>query len=171
MYGKHFSSLYTGSMVGAGAVNFAVFGYVIANHRPDRQLGATVELNPKLLAMILGEPETTISEAIKFLCQPDPKSRSKGHEGRRLIQLGEYEYQVVNGAKYRQIRDEDARREQTRLAMRRLRAKSRPLPGEREYAQAVERDAPESELAAIMEKYSYRPSDSGFASNLTTTAP
>lgn len=130
MYGKHFSSMYEGSMIGAGAVTFAVMGYVIANGVPDREVGTQVELNPKLLAFIFGEDERDVDKAIDKLCKPDPESRSKEEDGRRLIRLGQFSYKVVNGARYRAIRDEERRRETDRESKRRQRAKeklNRPL--------------------------------------------
>lgn len=142
MYGKHFASMYTGSMFGAGACVFAVMGYAIANGRPDRRVGMQVELNPKLLAAILGETEADVAAAIKRLCEPDPESRSKEHQGRRLIQLGTFDYQIVNGAKYRAMRDEETRRAQNREAQQRHRQKKAkgkgPLPGERAAVAAME---------------------------------
>lgn len=122
MYGKIFSSMFTGSMVGTGAMNFALMSYVIANMKPDKEVGTQVELNPKLLATILGETEKDVAGAIHFLCQPDTESRTDKEDGRRLVRLGQFDYQVVNGEKYRAIRDEEARREQNRNAKRRERA-------------------------------------------------
>jgi len=116
-------------MVGAGSHVFAVMGYVIAKQVPDRVNGSWVELNPKLLAFILGDTEARIQEAIDFLCKPDARTRTEGHEGRRLVQVGQYAYKVVNGAKYRAIRDEEARRESNREAKRREREKKKGLPG------------------------------------------
>lgn len=123
MYGKHFASMYEGSMVGAGAVVFAVMGYIIAKAEPDRVVGTQVELNPKLLAMILGEEEKEVADAINRLCSPDPSSRTPDKEGRRLIKIGTFAYQVVNGTKYRSIRDDEERRRQNREAQQRYRAK------------------------------------------------
>lgn len=124
MFGKHFESLYEGSMIGSGAVVFAVWGYVIAKMKPDLVVGAQVRLNPKLLGVILGEEERRVKEAIEYLCGPDPKSTTKTAGGRRLIQLGEYDYQVVNGAKYRAIRNEEQRRLQNRIAQAKHRKKA-----------------------------------------------
>ena len=112
-------------MIGAGSPVFAVWSYVIANFMPDRNVGAQVELNPQLLAFILGEPERVIQEAIDKLCAPDARSRTQEKEGRRLIRLGEFSYQVVNGAKYRAIRDEEERRRQNREAQERWRKKKK----------------------------------------------
>src|SRR5689334_9730282 len=107
MYGKAFASMYTGSMVGSGAVVFAVWGYVIANMEPDKTVGMQVELNPRYLAGVFGEPAEAIALAIEKLCSPDPESRSKEQEGRRIIRIGQFAYQVVNGVYYREIRDKE----------------------------------------------------------------
>lgn len=123
MFGKHFESMYSGSMVGSGALVFAVMGYVIANQKPDREFGSQVELNPTLLAAILGEEKKDVEKAIEYLCKPDPESRSKEHDGKRLIRLAQFSYQVVTGAKYRKIRDAETRREQGREATRKWREK------------------------------------------------
>lgn len=115
MYGKHFASMYAGSMVGSGALTFALMGYVISMMKPDKDLGAVVELNPKLIGAILGEEEKAVESKIHEFTEPDEKSRSKQNEGRKLIRLGQFEYQVVNGAKYMAIRNEEERREQNRI--------------------------------------------------------
>lgn len=129
MYGKSFASMYERSMVGSGAIVFAVWGYVISTARPDRAVGAQVTLNPTLLGTILGEEPGDVEKAIEFLCQPDPRSTTKEEEGRRLVKLGEFDYRVVNYAKYRKLRDEEARREQNREAQERFRERERKGKG------------------------------------------
>ena len=84
-----------------------------------------MELNPRLLAAIIGTTEVEIEAAIEFLCRPDPRSRTPDEEGRRLVRLGPFDFRVVNYAKYRRIRDEEDRREQNRLAQERYREKQR----------------------------------------------
>lgn len=124
MYGKHFESMYTGSMCGAGALAFAVWGYVISHQKPTNGRDVfTVELNPKILATLIGESEEDITEQIKEFCAPDPKSRTEDEDGRKLIQESPYTYRVVNGPKYDRIRREDERREYNRERQRRIRAK------------------------------------------------
>lgn len=125
MYGRHFAALYEGSMVGSGAVVFAVWGYVIAKQVPDDEVGTQVRLNPKVIAAVLGEQEEDVVKAIQFLCAPDPNSTTKEKEGRRLVKLGEFDYQVVNGKKYREISNEADRRRQNRVAQAKARAKKR----------------------------------------------
>lgn len=155
MYGKHFASMYTGSMVGMGPVAFSVWGYVIAHMVPDKEVGAQVELNPDFLSRIIGDttPEQ-IEEAIIKFCAPDKKSRTPDHEGRKLIRLGQFDYQVVNGAKYRDIKKQENRRKQNREAQKRWRDKQKegkmpkkgtPLPGENNYVNSELRKAREEE--------------------------
>lgn len=116
MYGKHFQSMYTGSMFGAGAHIFAVWGYVISHTRDG-----TCELNPSYLASVLGMNISEVLVAIAFLCQPDPRSRSKEQDGRRLIREGEYQYIVPQAEKYRKIRSRDDQRESNRERQRKFR--------------------------------------------------
>jgi hypothetical protein len=99
--------MYTGSMIGAGADVFAVWGYVIAHlHRAS----ATVELNPAYLAAVIGSTKEAMQRAVERLCAPDQESRSPLEEGRRLVREGQFLYRVVNAKKYAGMRDEDDRR-------------------------------------------------------------
>lgn len=128
--------MYQGSMVGSGSHVFALMGYVIANMRPDKVVGAQVRLNATLLAAIIGEDEKRIQEAIDFLCAPDKNSTTPDKDGRRLIKIGTFDYQVVNGAKYQAIKDEDERREKNRLRQQKHRLEIKPLQpsqAERDY--------------------------------------
>jgi hypothetical protein len=118
VYGKFFASTYTGSMMGAGPEVFAVWGYVVAN-----TYDAQVELNPKLLAAILGSDEKTITKAIEYLCSADPNSRSKLENGKRLIREGQFAYRVPTFFIYNKIRNEDERREYNRLKKREQRVR------------------------------------------------
>ena len=117
-YGQHYESMYSGSMVGAGALVFALMGYIIAKAKPRKH---TVDLNPVVLAAIFGESIVDVEAAISKLCQPDHKSRSKAEEGRRIIRRGEFEYFVVNHKIYRGLAAEDRHRERMadRMAVQR----------------------------------------------------
>lgn len=107
MYGKHYESMYTGSMRGKGAVAFAVLGYIIAHVKPP---SFELELNPEVIGFLIGETEEKIAGTLEGFCNPDPKSRTPDHEGRKLIKRGMYLYFVVNGEAYHKIRsDEDKR--------------------------------------------------------------
>lgn len=151
MYGKAFESMYEGSMVGAGSHVFAVWNYVIAKQKPDRVVGSQVRLNPELLATIIGDTRERMQEAIDFLCAPDSRTTTPGREGRRLIQIGTFDYQVVNGAHYRSIRNEEERRAQNRIAQARYRARQKqkqvgdvPLANETAAVEAEQRGDTES---------------------------
>ncbi len=123
MYGKIFSSMFEGSLYGKGWGPFLVMAYAIANGVPDKEVGMQVDLNPKSLADKFGEKEEDVRKAIDFLCRPDPDTTTPEEEGRRLVKIGSFAYKVVNGMRYRAIRDEETRREQVRQAMARMRAK------------------------------------------------
>ena len=106
MYGKIYESTFTGSMAGTGAHVFSVWSYVIANTKPD----SMVELNPLLLAAMIGEDIGRIEQAIEFLCNEDVKSRSKNDCGKRLIKKAEFLYFVPNYQKYRGMPNDEARK-------------------------------------------------------------
>jgi len=139
MYGKIYESLFEGSMYGKGALVFAVWAYVIAKMRPDKEVGAQVHLNPDAIAGALGEDAPEVQKVIDWLCQPDPRSNNPSEEGRRLIKIGTFAYRVVNGAHYMNMRSEEEHREYNRLAKQRERAVKRgnPLVGEARYVAAV----------------------------------
>lgn len=126
-------------MIGSGSVVFAVWPYVIANMRADKEVGAQVDLNPKLLAAIFGEDEKEVEKAIGKLCSPDPESTSKSEEGRRLVRVGQFAYRVVNGEHYMGIRNLDQKREYDRNQKRRKRAsgKAHSLPNEAAAVRAI----------------------------------
>ena len=120
-YGKIFESLYTGSMVGSGINVFALWAYVIASAKPP----GTIELNPKILATVFGCDIAEVNDAIEKLCQPDPDSRTKDFDGRRLIPEGQFLYAVPTWEKYNSLRNEIERREQNREAAQRYRSRQR----------------------------------------------
>ena len=62
--------------------------------------------------------------AIAAFLAPDPDSRTKDHEGRRIEDI-DGGWRLLNHAKYRELRSDDDRREQNRLAQARRRAKEK----------------------------------------------
>jgi cell wall assembly regulator SMI1 len=136
MYGKHFRSTYDGSMYGSGIAVFAVWGYIIAWAAESR-----VELNPRKLADTLGGDVKEVEKAIEFLLAPDPKSRHKEHEGRRLIKEGEFQYFLPSWEEYHKMMNERERRDYNKRKQAEYRAnvskrkirRDRPLVGEPAY--------------------------------------
>lgn len=124
MYGKIYESTFSGSMVGSGSVVFSIWAYVIAHTKPD----SMVELNPSLLSAVLGESEEKITEGIKQLCSPDPKSRSKAHEGRRLLPKSEFLFFVPRYKHYHGLRNDEERRQYFREKKREQRERLKACP-------------------------------------------
>lgn len=152
MYGRAFESMYTGSMCGAGPEIFAVWGYVIAHCK-----GGDVELNPIILATVIGMTVDSVKTAISKLCAPDPDSRNPDEEGRRLVHEGGVLYRVVSHDRYSEIRREEDRRRQNREAQRRFR-----LSAETKLASAIVSTRQQSScgVSAISRSDSYSDSES-----------
>jgi hypothetical protein len=132
MYGKYFSCTFSGSMVGAGPDVFAIWGYIIANAIKSR-----VELNPTIIAVLIGMSVERVEAVIKYLESPDLKSRSKEHDGRRIIREGEYQYFIPTHEHYRRMVNNDELREYNRTKQAERRAK---LKAER--GKTIEPNAP-----------------------------
>lgn len=131
MYGKIFASLFTGSMYGRPPLVFAVWSYAIAHMRPRRSDGECyVEVNPALLSGVFASTADEVLAALAELESPDPASRTPEDGGARLVLVGEWrgpgpmQYRVVNGARYRAIRDEEERRAYLTEAKRASRKRS-----------------------------------------------
>lgn len=138
-------------MVGAGPCTFAVWGYVIANCK-----NGTVEINPTILAAILGTTKEEIEKAIEYLSAPDPASRSKVLDGRRLVKAGAFFYDVPNHATYRGIINDDERREYFRDKKREQRerdAKAKDVTKPRERLSLTVKD--KSKVSTQSEASSY----------------
>ena len=121
MYGKLFESTFTGSMYGRGAVVFQSGATAIAHGKPD----GSVEINPRMLAATLGESLELVQSALQFLQATDPESRTKTEDGKRLIRESEYLYRIVNFQQYRNIRNDEERREYNRRKQAEHRAKAK----------------------------------------------
>lgn len=124
MYVKLFASLYQGTLRGRSHP-ILVFTNLLAN---ADQYGH-VDKHWAAIADEVGLTVAEVKEAVKELESPDPESRTQDEEGRRIVPLDEHRawgWRIVNYGKYRQIRNEDDRREQNRLAQERFRNKSKP---------------------------------------------
>lgn len=110
MFGKWFAQAYTGSMMGSGSHVFAVWGWVVANAGKD----GVLEINPKLLAAVIGDDESRIRDALDYLQSPDSSSRTRAEDGRRIVHVDAFTYRIVNHEKYRAKLSADERREYQR---------------------------------------------------------
>ena len=111
MYGKFHASAFTGSMRGSGPVVFAVWAYVVSNTNQH----SVIEINPDVVAFLLGCTPAEVEHAIETLCAPDPKSRCKDNDGRRLLKEGEFQYFVPTHKHYREMKTTEEKREYNRV--------------------------------------------------------
>jgi len=76
------------------------------------------------LARRFNVSEEAMSNTIERLLSPDPSSKTPDQDGRRIEPIREtYGWHIINYEKYRNIRDEDERREYMREYMKRYRKK------------------------------------------------
>ena len=68
-----------------------------------------------------------LDEAIQVLESPDPESTTEGHEGRRMISVGQNQWFLVNHELYRNLKDADAVREANRLRQQKRREKEKAV--------------------------------------------
>jgi hypothetical protein len=147
-FGKLFSTAYTGSMMGAGPNNFAVWGYALANADAD----GIVELNPKFLSAVIGRlTPADVADTIKYLCSPDPESRSPDEDGRRIVHIEGFSYRIVNYRKYRAARDDNERREQNRQSQQRFRETHKSKPPSAKISHGNQRKPPSAQAEAEAE--------------------
>ena len=130
-------------MVGAGLNVFAVWNYIVTNTH-----FGVIGLNPKLLKAILGGTVEEIQAALDFLGSPDPESRSKLEDGRRIVREGQFQYRVVNWEEYQTMKNADDLREYNRIKQAEYRArvkarkKSTPQGGEASFVKVLENEGP-----------------------------
>lgn len=122
-FGKIFEQTFNGSMMGAGSDVFAVWAYAIAHLKPP----GIVELNPRHLAALLGMTKGEVEKAIGVLTKPDPESRTKDHEGRRLLKQDGFNYLAPTFARYRNGTPEEQRAANA-ARQRRFREKNKKTP-------------------------------------------
>lgn len=123
-WGKIYESVFERSMVGSGAIVFAVWSYCIAKCRPP---SGTVELNPMLLGAVFGEKPQDVEEAIKNLCSPDPLTHTAGFDGKRLQHMGAFTYRMVNWKLYRGPKSPEELREYYRKKQCEYRARKKGI--------------------------------------------
>ena len=123
MYGKVYSQIFDGTLHGKIHAT-AVFMAMIAIADVDGGVDRTAES----IAAITGWPLEFVLKGIDELQQPDPRSRTPDHDGRRIIPLRphtDWGWRIVNYLKYREIRDDNARREYQREWVKNKRASTK----------------------------------------------
>lgn len=121
MYAKLFTSLYQGTLRG-NSKGILVFTNLLAH--ADKN--GDVDIHPRAIAEEVGLSVEIVNETLLMLESEDPESRSPECEGRRIVRLDEHRswgWNIVNFQKYRAIRNEEDRREQSRIAQEKFRNK------------------------------------------------
>ena len=120
MYGKVYKSMFHGSMYGNpdGIITMMV---LIA--LADRE--GYVDMTPQAIAATTSIPLGIIERGLEYLARTDPASRTPAEDGRRIVLIDEHRpwgWKIVNYQHYRDLRNEEARREQWRQSKRRERS-------------------------------------------------
>ncbi len=87
-----------------------------------------VDMTHEAISRRTNVPIEEVRKYIDQLCQPDPASRSKLEDGKRLVQLDKHRdwaWQIVNYGHYRKLKDQEALRSYFRDAQRKARAKKK----------------------------------------------
>lgn len=154
-FGKIYPSTYTGSMYGSGAIVFAVWSYVLAN-----AWDGLVEINPPLVASVIGCDVSDVERALEKLCGPDYASRNPDEEGRRLIHQEAFTYRLTSWDKYHTMATTALQRERNTASQARSRERKRnalqatppasngAMPAQKEAPVAL--DAEKAEVAALV---------------------
>lgn len=119
MYGKIFDSMYEGTLYGHWEA-IVTLQQMIVLCTPD----GVVDMTPQAIAARTSIPLEIITKGLKVLSEPDPFTRTPGEEGRRLILIDGHRpwgWQIVNHEKYKNMRDAETVRAQTRERVRKFR--------------------------------------------------
>lgn len=113
MYGKIFESIYDGTI----AVDWkamVVFQQLIV--LCDSQ--GVIDMTPCAISRRTNIPLDIIKDGLDFLSQPDEHSRSKAHDGKRIILISDerdWGWQIVNHKYYRDLASREDKREKDRV--------------------------------------------------------
>jgi len=113
MYGKIFESMYDGTI----SVNWkalVTFQQMIVLCDSD----GILDMTPPAISRRTNIPLDIIEEGIEFLQKPDPYSRSKAEEGRRIVLIDadrSWGWRIVNHKYYRDLASREDKKEKDRL--------------------------------------------------------
>jgi len=103
-WSKLFASMFDGSMLGIGGEYIAVWMYALAHMKLVRSVGMIVELEPVRIAEVIGMESDAVKDILVRMSQPDPHSRGRRLEGKRLVWVeAPWLFLVVNGMAYHRL--------------------------------------------------------------------
>lgn len=103
-----------------GPMHAAVWAAILSQKDQD----GIVTLTPETLARIWLMDEAVIQKIWDDLAAPDPKSKNKENEGRRMVKTPDGEWYLTGHDKYREKYKQEKRRKQVADATRRWRSKA-----------------------------------------------
>lgn len=109
-------TLLRSTLLKEGPVVVATFTLILASR--DRY-GET-DLTPSAVAGLMRITEAEAERAFEVLSSPDPKSRNREHEGRRIIPTEDGRWQIVSSEKYQRRASREAAAERQRRHRARL---------------------------------------------------
>jgi len=112
MYAKVFSQIFDSSLA-ENYLNRLVFEDLLVLADKD----GIVDMTPEAIARRTNVPLDIVKTALGELSLPDPKSRTRVEEGRRIVLLDDHRdwgWQIVNFKAYHGLRNEEGRREYMR---------------------------------------------------------
>lgn len=115
MYARIFQSIYDGTLVEDWRA-LVTFQQMLVLCDAD----GVLDMTPRAISRRTGIPIEHIEAGIHVLESPDPTSRTETEEGRRIVRIDphrEWGWRLVNYTKYKEIRNEEDRREYMRKYM------------------------------------------------------
>lgn len=115
MYARIFQSIYDGTLVEDWRA-LVTFQQMLVLCDAD----GVVDMTPRAISRRTGIPIEHIEAGIHVLESPDPTSRTETEEGRRILRIDPHRawgWRLVNYKKYKEIRNEEDRREYMRKYM------------------------------------------------------
>lgn len=121
MYGKIFGSMYDGTLAGHWQA-IVTMQQLIVLASPD----GVVDMTPNAIAGRTTIPLEIIQAGLKKLAEPDPRSRTPGDDGKRIVLLDDHRdwgWRLVNHGKYMRLRNVEQKREADRVRIQEKRKK------------------------------------------------
>jgi hypothetical protein len=128
MFAKVFASLWDGTLADQWET-WSTFVFMLAHCDAD----GVIDMTPQAISRRSCIPMDKVKAALEHLESPDPQSRTSELDGRRIERLDDHRdwgWRIVNYVSYRNMRDQEQRREQNRESQtrRRERVSTRQQP-------------------------------------------
>jgi len=114
-----------------------------------------VDMTMEAISRRTNVPFVEVAKYVTQLCEPDPQSRSKLEEGKRLVPLDknrDWGWKIVNYQHYRKLKDEEARRSYFRTAQREYRKNKKKKEVQEEEEEGVKGCSTLSDAVKLLSK-------------------